>query len=77
MNTFVRRHRESVIGVLNGFDRVRIRGTLRWLCYPDGLAKHLTKMRVLLKDFKGDRYLYGTGILGKVGPVAASAYSDD
>jgi hypothetical protein len=53
MNTFVQRHRDSVIGVLNGFDRVRIRGTLRWLCYPDGLAKHLSKMRVLLKDFKG------------------------
>ena len=52
MNTFVQRHRDSVIGVLSGFDRVRIRGTLRWLCYPDGLAKHLSKMRVLLKDFK-------------------------
>ena len=53
MNTFVQRHRDFVIGVLNGFDRVRIRGTMRWLCYPDGLAKHLSKMRVLLKDFKG------------------------
>ena len=52
MNTFVQRHRDSVIGVLNGFDRVRIRGTMRWLCYPDGLAKHLSKMRVLLKDFR-------------------------
>ena len=52
MNTFVQRHRDAVIGVLNGFDRVRIRGTMRWLCYPDGLAKHLSKMRVLLKDFK-------------------------
>lgn len=52
MNTFVQRHRESVIGFLSGFDRVRIRGTMRWLCYPDGLAKHLSKMRVLLKDFK-------------------------
>lgn len=52
MNEFIERHRDSVIGSLNGFDRVRIRGTLRWLCYPDGLAKHLSKVRVLLKDFK-------------------------
>ena len=52
MITFAQRQRDSVSGVLNGFDRVRIRGTLRWLCYPDGLGKHLSKMRVLLKDFK-------------------------
>ena len=66
MNTFVQRHRDSVIGVLSGFDRVRIRGTMRWLCYPDGLAKHLSKMHVLLKDFKAyaqqltDRVRQGT-----------------
>jgi hypothetical protein len=37
--------------VLRGFDRLRLRGTLRWLCYPDGLGKHLSAMKVLLKDF--------------------------
>ena len=27
MNEFIRRHRAEVIGVLSGFDRLRIRGT--------------------------------------------------
>jgi len=38
---FIQRHQASVMGVLSGFDRVRVRGTLRWLCYPEGLGKHL------------------------------------
>lgn len=53
MNQFIRQHARDVIGILNGFDRVRIRGTLRWLCYPEGLAKHLATFSVLLTDFKG------------------------
>jgi hypothetical protein len=40
------------MGILNGFDRVRIRGTLRWLCYVDGFGKYLSAMKVRLKDFK-------------------------
>lgn len=51
MNEFIERHRDSVIGVLSGFDRVRFRGTLRWLCYADGLGRWLSTMKVLLKDF--------------------------
>ena len=50
---FIQRHAASVMGVLSGFDRVRFRGTLRWLCYPDGLGKHLSVIGVLLRDFKG------------------------
>jgi len=57
MDGFIQRHRSSVIGILNGFDRVRIRGTLRWLCYVDGFGKYLSAMKVLLKDFK--RYAEG------------------
>lgn len=52
MNSFIQRHSSAIVGVLNGFDRVRVRGTLRWLCYPDGMGKYLSKMKVLLKDFK-------------------------
>ncbi len=51
--SFIQRHAGSVTGVVSGLDRVRIRGTLRWLCYPDGLGKYLSVMGVLLKDFKG------------------------
>ena len=31
---------------------MRIRGTLRWLCYTDGLGKYLSKLGVPLKEFK-------------------------
>ena len=51
MNGFIERHQDVVTGVLSGFDRLRLRGTLRWLCYPDGLGKYLSVMKVLLKDF--------------------------
>ena len=51
MERFIERHRDRVTGTLSGFDRVRFRGTLRWLCYPDGLGRYLSSMRVLLKDF--------------------------
>jgi len=50
------------MGILNGFDRVRIRGTLRWLCYVDGFGKYLSAMEVRLKDFKP----YAEGITDRV-----------
>ena len=62
MEGFIPRHRSSVTGVLSGFDRIRIRGTLRWLCYVDGFGKHLSAMKVLLKDFKA----YALGITDRV-----------
>jgi len=52
MGTFVQRHRDSVIGVLNGFDRLRFRGTLRWLCYGAGLGRYLSAIGVRLTEFK-------------------------
>jgi len=58
----MRRHRSSVIGILNGSDRVRIRGTLRWLCDVDRFGKYLSAMKVRLKDFKP----YAEGITDRV-----------
>jgi hypothetical protein len=52
MNSFVQRHQKSVIGILSGFDRLWLRGTLRWLAHRDGMATYLQHVRVLLKDFK-------------------------
>jgi hypothetical protein len=40
------------MGALNGFDRLRFRGTLRWLCYGQGLSGYLTSIGVPLKQFK-------------------------
>ena len=52
MDTFIQRHRNAVIGRLNGFDRLRLRGTMRWLANVGGMLSYLREIRVLLKDFK-------------------------
>jgi hypothetical protein len=51
MQTFLDRHREKIVGVLSGFDRVLFRGTLRCLEYQRGFEAFLATHRVLYKDF--------------------------
>jgi hypothetical protein len=51
MQSFIHRHGSQVIGVLSGFDRVRLRGTLRWLSNECGMFGFLQAVSVLLKDF--------------------------
>jgi hypothetical protein len=50
-STFVTQHVRDVIGVLSGFDRLRLKGTLRALYRPDFMMKYLSRRSVLLKDF--------------------------
>jgi hypothetical protein len=57
MQGFIQRPAANVIGVLSGFDRVRLRGTLRWLSNLRGMYGFLQASRVLLKDFT--RYAKG------------------
>ena len=52
MNQFITRHRDKIIGVLEGFDRVLFRGNLRSISYGDGLARFLSYKGVRLMDFK-------------------------
>ena len=52
MQSFIQRHAAKVIGVLSGFDRVRLRGTLRWLANRDGMRNYLFAANILFKDFK-------------------------
>jgi hypothetical protein len=49
---FVQRHADKVTGILQGFDRLRFRGTLRKLVFLEGMMEFLWKTKVLLKDFK-------------------------
>lgn len=51
MESFIQRHREDVIGVLRGFDRVLFRGTLRSISYGKGLDRFLGAVHVKYKDF--------------------------
>lgn len=51
MRSFLQRHESEVLGMLSGFDRVRLRGTLRFIAHVSGLQRFLSYAGVLLKDF--------------------------
>lgn len=53
MNQFTAKYAASIKGVLSGFDRLVFRGTIRGLCFVEGLRAYLTFRKVLLKDFGG------------------------
>jgi len=48
---FLNRFSASITGVLSGFDRLRLRGTLRHLFQPTVMEAYLNACRVLIKDF--------------------------
>jgi hypothetical protein len=52
MKQFIQRLGSSVFGALNGFDRLRLRGTKRLLASVKGMASYLWQRNILLKDFK-------------------------
>src|SRR5438876_1208357 len=51
MKAFLQRFGSKITGILSGFDRLRIRGTKRWLAHEGGMWTFLTRAGVLLKDF--------------------------
>jgi hypothetical protein len=52
VESFLARHGQNVIGVLSGFDRLRLQGTLRTLYRPDGMARFLQRVGEPWKNFK-------------------------
>ncbi len=48
MERFLERHRICVFGVVTGFDRINLRGTLRSISYVEGLDRFSGAHRVLL-----------------------------
>lgn len=52
MQSFIRRYAHKITGVLSGFDRLRLRGTLRYLANAAGMRSYLWNNNVLLKDFR-------------------------
>lgn len=52
MDRFIQQHSQDVIGVLSGWDRLRLRGSMRRLAYPDGMMGFLFSLQVLLKNFR-------------------------
>src|SRR5271167_1603726 len=52
MKSFLQRFGSLVRGVLQGFDRLRFRGSKRQLCHVSGMMSWLGHCRILLKDYK-------------------------
>ncbi|MEO5959428.1 MAG: hypothetical protein ABIZ49_08815 [Opitutaceae bacterium] len=63
---FLARHRADVTGVISGFDRLRLQGTLRCLYHPELMAAFLQRADVLWKDFKG----YVCGVTAQIRTAA-------
>src|SRR6185369_5626236 len=50
-NPFVEKYQKQVMGILHGFDRVRLRGTLRQLYCAKVMEAYLSVQHILLKQF--------------------------
>lgn len=59
---FIQKHQADVIGILHGFDRLRLQGTLRCLYHRNSMEAYLQQARVLCKDFK----TFATGITSRI-----------
>ena len=46
-------YKNKIMGAISGLDRIRFRGTLRWLASERGLSTFMSHMKILLKDFSG------------------------
>jgi len=52
MPSFMEKHKNSIIGVLSGWDRIVFRGTLRLVANLAGMNQYLSYLGILMKDFK-------------------------
>ncbi len=51
MQQFIKRHQKNIHGVLSGFDRIRFRGTIRWLGSVRGVMTFLWELQIRLTHF--------------------------
>lgn len=70
VEAFLAEHGADVTGVIAGFDRLRLRASLRWLYQPTFMKRYLCEARVLLKDFGA----YATGVSNRI-RAAAHAFA--
>ena len=64
---FIKKHQADVTGILHGFDRLRLQGTLRSLYHPASMEAYLQLAHVLWKDFKA----FTTGITARIRAASA------
>jgi hypothetical protein len=66
MDSFIQRFGQSILGVVHGLDRLRLRGTKRLLANVGGMFNFLWQEKVLLKDFRA----YANGVTAEVRKAA-------
>jgi hypothetical protein len=64
---FIKKHEADVTGILHGFDRLRLQGTLRSLYHPASMEAYLQSAHVLWKDFKS----FTIGITARIRAASA------
>ena len=52
MKSFLEKHAKNIIGVLNGWDRIVFRGTVRLVANLAGMNQYLSYLGILMKDFE-------------------------
>jgi len=52
MDTLLNKFGKKVKGIMEGFDRIVFKGTLKPICYAAGIQKYLSHNKVLNKDYK-------------------------
>ncbi len=73
MDAFIQRHEQDVIGVVSGFDRLRFRGTLRSICYAEGVDCFLGRVGVRYEDFKASVLDWSERLVEQARQVAQQA----
>lgn len=68
MLEFMKLYNKKVTGAISGWDRIRFRGTIRWLSSTRGINTYLHTCRILLKDFGQ----WANGITEKVRDMCAN-----
>jgi hypothetical protein len=66
---FLNRFGDSITGVLSGFDRLRLRGTLRHLFQPTVMEAYLNACRILIKDFS----TFAQGLTARIKAAACAS----
>jgi hypothetical protein len=51
MKNFMEMYNKIICGAISGWDRLRFRGTIRWLSNGSGINSYLSYRNILLKDF--------------------------
>src|SRR5713101_5080675 len=73
MERFLTRHRDRITGSITGFDRILFRGSLRSICYGEGMDIFLSSQRVLYKDFRTFVQKLSAGIKARAEQLAQQA----